>query len=86
MLRLNKFGKTSTFYLGFVRNGISPIKENEMATRNLREYWALQKGVVDIYLAWRISIHGDHDETFKQYKKNFMIVEFLVIEVMYKSR
>jgi len=86
MLRRNKLGKTLKFYLDIVRNGISPFKENVMATRNLREYWALQKGDVDIYLAWRISIHGDHNETSRQYRENLMLVEFLVIEVMYKSR
>lgn len=38
MLRRNKLGKTLKFYLDIVRNGISPFKENVMATRNLREY------------------------------------------------
>lgn len=85
MLRRNKFGKTPKFYLGIVRNGTSPIKENVMATRNLREYWALQKGVVDIHLAWWINIHGDHNETSRQYRENLTLVEFLIIEVMYKS-
>jgi len=86
MLRLNTFGKISKFYLGIVRNGINPIKENVMATRNLREIWAVQEGVVDICVPWRISIHGDHNETSRQYSENLTLVEFLVMEVMHKSR
>jgi hypothetical protein len=86
MLRRNRFGKISRLYIGLVRNGISRIKENVMATGNLREYWALQKGVVIIYVAWRISTHGDHCETSRQYRENLTLLEFLIIEIMHKSR
>jgi len=70
MLRRNRFGKIPRSYISIVRNGISRIKENVMTTRNLWEYWALQKSVVIIYVAWRLSTRGDHCETSRQYRGN----------------